>query len=124
MKLLSPPSAPSGRGGSDARDEEHLRLSAPPRWEMVLLADPTESLYSMSDFDAFDVQYVEKYTDDLEKEVRAECTCVWRFELDADEGFEPPLERLRRDVCFFGECKFGNYHCAHGGGYVLCDGEG
>ena len=57
-----------------------------------------------------------------------ECTCVWRFELDADEGFEPPLSRLRRDVCYKrnpgggGECQFGNYHSAHGGGYVLCDG--
>jgi hypothetical protein len=94
---------------------------------MVLLADPTEQLYSLSDFDAHDVTYIAHLSGDPEDMVGDDCTCVRRFELSAEEGFDPPVAALRRDVCYRGvggRCKFGNFvHCMHGGGFVLCDGR-
>jgi hypothetical protein len=89
----------------------------------------TEELYALSDFTAHDVTYVYHYDDDPEEVVDADCTCVWRFD---PELSAPPVAALRRDVCYGpgggsgGDargCKFGNYFCcAHGGGFVMCDG--
>jgi hypothetical protein len=39
----------------------------------------------------YNVAYVEHFADVPEEAAGADCTCVWRFELSAEEGFDPPV---------------------------------
>ena len=102
----------------------HGQLESHGRWELVALSLPTPRAYARTAFARVRLLDVDWYEDVIDAEpVDESARYVWRFEFDQERGFTPKPDTLRRDLCFPDRrCAFNNFHCVHGGGYVLCDG--